>query len=76
MSINEQGPGTAIDGRPKFDLQTFDQAYFDRLRQRVITAGESGMWVSVMLFQGGAFRVQEHLLIRSGKATPSIDRII
>ncbi len=46
------GPGTAIDGRPTFDLQRFDQAYFDRLRQRVITAGESGMWVSVMLFQG------------------------
>ncbi len=46
------GPGTAIDGRPKFDLETFDQAYFDQLRQRVITAGESGMWVSIMLFQG------------------------
>ena len=46
------GPGTAIDGQPKFDLHAFDQAYFDRLRQRVITAGESGIWVSVMLFQG------------------------
>lgn len=46
------GPGTAIDGKPKFNLQSFNQAYFDRLRQRVITAGRSGIWVSVMLFQG------------------------
>jgi hypothetical protein len=46
------GPGTAIDGQPMFDLHAFDQTYFDRLRHRVITAGESGIWVSVMLFQG------------------------
>jgi len=46
------GPGTAIDGQPKFDLHAFDQTYFDRLRHRVIAAGESGIWVSVMLFQG------------------------
>lgn len=46
------GPGTAIDGQPKFDLDAFDQTYFDRLRHRVIAAGESGIWVSVMLFQG------------------------
>ncbi|MEX2493544.1 MAG: DUF6298 domain-containing protein [Nitrospirales bacterium] len=46
------GPGTAIDGQPKFDLHAFDQKYFDRLRHRVMTAGESGIWVSVMLFQG------------------------
>src|SRR5262245_23566080 len=26
------GPGTAKDGKPKFDLDSFDQAYFDRLR--------------------------------------------
>ena len=46
------GPRTAIDGQPQFDLRAFDPAYFDRLRQRVITAGKSGIWVSVMLFQG------------------------
>lgn len=46
------GPGNAIDGLPKFNLEAFDQAYFDRLRQRVITAGENGIWVSVLLFQG------------------------
>src|SRR5215210_738009 len=26
------GPGSASDGKPKFDLSTFDAAYFDRLR--------------------------------------------
>jgi hypothetical protein len=46
------GPGAATDGRPKFDLDRFDQAFFDRLRARVAAAGERGMYVSVMLFEG------------------------
>jgi Family of unknown function (DUF6298) len=46
------GPGTAKDGKPKFDLSTFDQAYFDRLRDRVVAAGKEGIYVSVMLFEG------------------------
>jgi len=46
------GPGTALDGKPKFDLTQFDQSYFDRLRQRVIDAGNRGIYVSVMLFNG------------------------
>ena len=46
------GPGTATDGKPKFDLATFDQAYFDRLRDRVIAAGNEGIYVAVMLFDG------------------------
>ena len=46
------GPGTAKDGRPKFDLSRFDQAYFDRLRERVIAAGSAGIYVAVMLFEG------------------------
>ena len=53
------GPGPAIDGRPKFDLQTFDQDYFDQLLQRVITAGKSDMWVSIMLFQGCSIQGSE-----------------
>ena len=44
--------GTAKDGKPKFDLDSFDQAYFDRLRERVIAAGSEGIYVSVMLFEG------------------------
>src|SRR4051794_10679578 len=44
--------GMAADGKPKFDLTKFNQDYFDRLRERVIEAGEHGIYVSVMLFQG------------------------
>jgi hypothetical protein len=46
------GPGQAADGKPKFDLATFDQAYFDRLRQRITQARDRGLYVSVMLFEG------------------------
>ena len=46
------GPGTAKDGKPKFDLSRFDPAYFDRLRDYVIAAGNEGIYVSVMLFEG------------------------
>ena len=46
------GPDLAPDGKPKFDLNAFDQTYFDRLRQRVIDAGSRGIYVSVMLFNG------------------------
>jgi hypothetical protein len=43
---------SALDGKPKFDLTSFNQAYFNRLRQRVIDAGDRGIYVSVMLFNG------------------------
>jgi hypothetical protein len=46
------GPGTAKDGKPKFDLSAFDHAFFDRLRNRVIAAGNEGVYVAVMLFDG------------------------
>jgi len=46
------GPGTARDGRPKFDLTWFDPAYFKRLRRRVEAAQARGLYVGVMLFQG------------------------
>lgn len=46
------GPGTAIDGKPKFDLSRFNDAFFDRLRDRVDIANSRGFYVSVMLFQG------------------------
>jgi hypothetical protein len=42
----------ALDGKPKFDLTRFNQAYFDRMRQRVIAAGQRGIYVSIMLFNG------------------------
>jgi Family of unknown function (DUF6298) len=52
MPYQRTGPGTALDGKPKFDLTRFNQAYFDRLRSRIISAGRRGIYVSVMLFDG------------------------
>jgi hypothetical protein len=46
------GPGSAKDGKPKFDLDRFDEAFFDRLRDRVVGAGQRGIYVAVMLFDG------------------------
>jgi hypothetical protein len=34
------GPGNALDSHPKFDLTQFNQDYFDRIRERVIQAGQ------------------------------------
>lgn len=48
------GPGKALDGKPKFDLHAHDPAYFERIRERVRAAGERGIYVSIMLFEGWA----------------------
>ncbi len=53
------GPGRALDGRPRFDLSRFDERYFERLRDRVKTAGDRGIYVAVMLFQG--FSIEQKL---------------
>ena len=46
------GPGNANDGGLKFDLTQYNQVHFDRLRTRCIEAGNRGIYVSIMLFQG------------------------
>jgi hypothetical protein len=46
------GYGNALDGGIKFDLNQFNQEYFDRLRARVIAAHNKGIYVAIMLFQG------------------------
>ena len=54
------GPGKALDGKPKFDLQKFNPAYFQRMRARVETAGERNIYAAVMLFEGwGLQRLEE-----------------
>jgi hypothetical protein len=53
------GPGEALDGKLKFDLTKFDDAYFRRLHSRVEAAGKLGMFVSVMLFEGWAMQHME-----------------
>jgi len=52
MPYQRTGPGVALDGKPKFDLAQFDQRYFDRMRQRVQAAGDRGIYVAIMLFNG------------------------
>jgi hypothetical protein len=52
-----KGPGEAADGKPKFDLTAWNEDYFTRLRQRVIQAGECGIYCAVMLFQGWSLSV-------------------
>ena len=58
MPFKRTGPGTALDGQLKFDLNQFDQTYFDRLRSAVIAARDRGIYVSVMLFQGWSLNVE------------------
>jgi len=60
MPYLRTGPGKALDGDPRFDLHKFNQAYFDRLRSRVAAAGDSGMYVIIMLFQGFSIYAKGH----------------
>ncbi len=46
------GPGNALDGKLKFDLNTFNDTYFSRLQERVRMAGDSGIYTAIMLFEG------------------------
>ena len=50
--FSRPGPELALDGKPKFDVDTFNEAYFDRLRARVVAGGNRGIYVSIMLFNG------------------------
>jgi hypothetical protein len=52
MRYLRTGPMSALDGKPKFDLYQFNQAYFDQLRSRTIQAGSRGIYVVLMLFEG------------------------
>ena len=49
------GPYNALDGKPKFDLTKHDRVYFDRLRRRLVAAGERGIYVGIMLFEDWIF---------------------
>ena len=46
------GPANASDGKPKFDLTRFNQAYFDRLRDRVQELNAAGIYAGVYFFSG------------------------
>jgi hypothetical protein len=46
------GPGNAADGRPRFDLTQFNQAYFDYWREIVLYARDKGMVVQLCILDG------------------------
>jgi hypothetical protein len=46
------GPGLALDGHPKFDLEKLNPDYLSRLKTRVNEAQEQGIFISIMLFEG------------------------
>lgn len=50
--VRSEQKKSAPSGERKFNLDEFNEAYFQRLRARVIAAGNNGIYVSVMLFQG------------------------
>jgi hypothetical protein len=52
MPYLRPGPDAALDGKPKFDVTKFNPDYVARLRQRVIEAGQRGVYVAIMLFDG------------------------
>jgi hypothetical protein len=46
------GPGLAGDGAPRFDLERFDTACFQRLRDRAEQTSKLGIYVSFEHFEG------------------------
>nr|WP_042196263.1 hypothetical protein [Kibdelosporangium sp. MJ126-NF4]CEL22501.1 hypothetical protein [Kibdelosporangium sp. MJ126-NF4]CTQ89357.1 hypothetical protein [Kibdelosporangium sp. MJ126-NF4] len=46
------GGAPGADGQPRYNLDTFNPDYFARMRDRVVQAGQRGVYVSVMLFNG------------------------
>ncbi len=59
MPFKRTGPGLALDGGLKFNLNLFNQGYFDRMRQRIIEAGQLGIYVSIMLFNGFSIETKD-----------------
>ncbi len=49
----------ANDGGNKFDFTQLDPNYFSRMRSRIIKAGQNGIYVSVMLFNGYMWEFDE-----------------
>ncbi len=48
-----------VGGKVKYDLTKWNQAYFDRMRERVQEAGKAGIYVSIMLFQGWSMKKEK-----------------
>jgi hypothetical protein len=66
LPYQRTGPGLALDGKAKFDVTKFNEAYFARLRSRVQQAGQCGIYVSIMLFNGFSIETKN----RNSNSTP------
>jgi len=51
MPFKRTGPGNANDGGLEFDLQKYDDTFFQRLHDRCRDLQERGIYISVMLFE-------------------------
>ena len=51
------GPGNALDGGLKFNLNELNPVYFDRLRSRVIQYGQNNIYVTINIFD--RFSIQD-----------------
>lgn len=52
------GPGLALDGKPKFDLEKMNPDYLERIQTRLAKAQKAGVFMSVMLFEGYGVQFQ------------------
>jgi hypothetical protein len=62
MPYLRTGPGLALDGLSKFDLERWDEEFWNRLRHRVEQARQRGIYVSVMLFEVYGFLANHETL--------------
>lgn len=51
MPFKRTGPGRANDGGLKFDLEQFDEVFFERLERRCRDLQNRGIYISIMLFE-------------------------
>lgn len=63
------GPELALDGQSRYDLGQWNEAYFERLRERVTLAQARGLYVAVMLFDGWSNTKQKGPFVQ-GNAWP------
>jgi len=59
LAYKRTGPGRTLDGGLKYNLNSFNDVFFERLRSRIIEARTRGFYVSVMLFQGFSIQKKE-----------------
>lgn len=61
MPYARPGPELARDGKPRFDVRTFNPEYFARLRERVSQARDRGIYVGILLFISESVKKNHHM---------------